>query len=245
MQSPYLFTREVDADGTFPQKVDRHLELVARDAADDNVTEGQNFFQTPARLVLDLVFTLPQTLTSVVQLNIVDVLGVDASAVVGQQGSQRSSDHLRPVDDCNGAAVEAVAVGQNGVVDLEVLKDLDNGEGRAREDALALLCVVEEADVAVHVGNVLMRQTLDVLVHIHDLLQVLVLARSKDRVVHHNAINAGVGVGAENGIFQILAVDFAELILEAAGHQNGSDLIHCYCGAWYRVSGAAGRQKEG
>lgn len=53
---------------------------------------------------------------------------------------------------------ETVSVRQDGVVDVEVLEDLDVGQGGARQDRLlALGLAVQEADVLVHVEDVAMR----------------------------------------------------------------------------------------
>lgn len=203
--------------------MDRDLELVTRHATDDDIAQRENLLQAPAGLLLNLVPPLTQALASVVVLDVVNVLGVDDGTVVGQQRRKRPSHDLRPVDDRNGVSVQAIAVGQDGVVDLEVLEDLDDGERGAGQDALELLGIIEEADVAVHVGNVLVSQALDVLAHIDDVLQVLVLAGAEDGVVDHDAVDAVVAIGLDDGILELLAVDLAKLVLEAAGAQDSSD----------------------
>lgn len=93
-----------------------------------------------------------------VHLHIANVDRVDPRTIIGQQGSQRAPNHLAAVDDGDGVAVQAVAVGQDGVVHVQVLEDLDAGERRAWHDALLCARVrVQKADVLVHVGDVLVR----------------------------------------------------------------------------------------
>lgn len=113
-------------------------------------------------------------------------------------------------------AEQSVSVGQDGVVDIQVLEDLNVGKGSARQNALlALGFRVQEADVLVHVEDVLVAQTLDILADVHDLLQVLVLAVVEDGVVYDDAVDLGVFVGAEDGFFDVVAADRAEGVLES------------------------------
>ena len=63
-----------------------------------------------------------------------DVDAVDAGAVVGEEGCQGSADDFATVDDEDVVAEEPVAVGEDRVVDVEVLEGFDDGEGRAGED---------------------------------------------------------------------------------------------------------------
>lgn len=60
-----------------------------------------------------------------------------------------------------------------------------------------------------------MGEALDIFVDGDDLLQVLVLAVAEDRVVDDYAIDRVVVVGFDEGVFEGLAVDFAELEGEA------------------------------
>lgn len=91
---------------------------------------------------------------------------------------------------------QPVPVGQNRVVDVEVLKDLDVGQRRAGQDALLALGLgVQEADVLVHVEDVAVAEAFNIFVHVDDLLEVLVLAVVEDRVVDYYAVDVGVGVG--------------------------------------------------
>ena len=105
--------------------------------------------------------------------------------------------------------MQPVAVRQNSVVDPEVFEDLDHGERRARKDALFGTGGIEEADVLVHVEDVLMRQALNILISGDNLLQILVLSVAKDGVVDHDTIDLVVVVGIDQSVFELLAVDFA------------------------------------
>lgn len=98
------------------------------------------------------------------ELDAGDVDAVDGGAVVGEQGGQRAAIDFAAVDHGDGLAEKAVAVGEDGVVDLQVLQGLNDGEGSAGEDGLlAVGGCVQEALVVVHVEQVGVAETLDVL----------------------------------------------------------------------------------
>lgn len=111
---------------------------------------------------------------------------------------------------------QPIPIRQDRVVDIQVLEDLDVRQRRARQDALlAFRLAVQEPDVLVHVEDVAVAEPFDVFVHVHDLLQVLVLAVVEDRVVDDYAVDIWVGVGSENGFFDGVAGDVAEGVAEA------------------------------
>lgn len=60
-----------------------------------------------------------------------------------------------------------------------------------------------------------MGEAFNVFVDGHDLLEVLVLAGAEDGVVDYYAVDCWVGVGVKEGVFEVVAVDFAELEGEA------------------------------
>jgi hypothetical protein len=111
--------------------------------------------------------------------------------------------------------VQPVPVRQDGVVYPQVLQDLDHGQWCTRQYALLRVRRVEEADVLVHVEDVAMRQALDILVDGHDLLEVLVLSVAEDGVVYDYAVDGRVVVRVDEGVFEGLAVDFAQVECEA------------------------------
>ena len=98
---------------------------------------------------------------------------------------------------------------------MQVLEDLDHGQRRARQDTLRQLVSVQEADVLIHVEDVLMGQTLDVLFQGDDVLQVLVLAGVVDGVVDDDAVVERVGVCGQDGFFDGVLVDVVEGVGEA------------------------------
>lgn len=111
---------------------------------------------------------------------------------------------------------QPIPIRQDRVVDIQVLEDLDVRQRRARQDALlAFRLAVQEPDVLVHVEDVAVAEPFDVFVHVHDLLQVLVLAVVEDRVVDDYAVDVWVGVGSEDGFFDGVAGDVAEGVAEA------------------------------
>ena len=149
-----------------------------------------------------------------------DVDAVDGGAVVGEEGGERPAVDLAAVDDGYGLAEEAVAVGEDGVVDLEVLEGLDDGQGGAGEDGFLLVGGgVEEADVVVHVEEVGVAEAFDVLGEGDGLLDVAVLlvVAGPDGVVDYDAVYGVVLVGGDDGFFEDFLVDFAEVEGEATG----------------------------
>jgi len=159
---------------------------------------------------------LLQSLTTSELLHTGDINTVHTSSVVGQQRSKRTSHDLGSVHNANGVTEQSVSVGQDGVVDVQVLEDLNVGQRCAGQDALlALGFRVQEADVLVHVEDVAVAETLDIFGDIDYLLQVLVLAVVEDGVVDNDAVNVGVGVGIDNLFLDVVAADFAEGILES------------------------------
>lgn len=108
-------------------------------------------------------------------LDTVDVDRVDLSTVVGEKGGEGTTNNLGAVDNGDDSSVEAVTVGKNSVVDSDIFHHLDQSEGGAGDDTLLGLGLVEEADVVVHIIDVLVVQTLDILADIDDVLEILVL----------------------------------------------------------------------
>ena len=68
------------------------------------------------------------------------------------------------------------------------------------------LLVIKETDVLVHVEDVPMTKTLDVLAHIYDLLQILVLAIVEDGIVDNDTVDISIVVGGDNSLFDIVLV---------------------------------------
>lgn len=91
---------------------------------------------------------------------------------------------------------QSVPVRQNGVVNPQILQNLDDRQGRARQDTLLQPRLVEEADVLIHVEDVPVTEALDILADVRDLLQILVLAVVEDGVVHDDAVDGVVVVGS-------------------------------------------------
>ena len=60
-----------------------------------------------------------------------------------------------------------------------------------------------------------MAETLDILADIDNLLQVLVVTVVEDRVVDDDAVDVRIGVGGKDGLFDIVAGDLTEGVLEA------------------------------
>lgn len=209
---------EVDAHGTVTEQLGGHLELLGRDTANNDVAERQDVLELPALLVVDLVAQLTDALAASEDLDAGDVDGVDGGAVVGEQSSERATVNLATVDDGDGLAEQAVAVGEDGIVDLQVLEGLDDGERSAGEDGLLQVGGrVEEADVMVHVEEVGVAETFDVFGEGDGLLDVLVLAvvADPDGVIDEDAVDVVVVVGGDDALLEVFLVDLAEIEVEA------------------------------
>ncbi len=154
------------------------------------------------------------------QLYAIQIDRVDVSAVVRQQRSQRPPDDLRAIDDRDRLPEQPVPVRDDRVVNLQVFKDFDYSQRRAGKDRLVQVGGrIEEADVLVHVEHVCVGETLDVLGWGDELLDIVVLARGRgeDGVVDYYAVDGGVGVGGEDGFFDVFFGDGADFEEESAG----------------------------
>lgn len=211
----YLFAGEVDAHSTLPQQARIKLVGIAWHTGDDGITQWHGILDRPTLHILDLVSALLEPFAAGELLHARDINTVHTRAVIRQQGGQRSSHDLGSIHHADGVSVQPVPIRQDDVVDMQVLENLHDREGRARQDRLLFLTVrVEEADVLVHVEDIAVTQTLDVLGDVHDLLQVLVLSVVEDGVVDDNAVDGVVGVGGEDGLFDIVVGDFAAGVAE-------------------------------
>lgn len=210
---------KVDADSTIADELGGYLERLDGDSSNDNVTEWKTVLELPTLLVLDLVAGLLDALSSGEDLDTSDVDGVDGGAIVGEEGSKRSAVDLGSVDDSDSLSEKSVPGSQDGVVDLQILKDLDNSERSARKDGLlAVLRRVNEANVVVHVMDVLVSKTLNVLSKVNRLLDVLVVRRvvGEDGVVDNHAVDIVVFIGLHDLLLEKLLVHSSEVKVESA-----------------------------
>lgn len=107
--------------------------------------------------------------------------------------------------------MQALAVIQNIVVDLEVLQNLYNGKRRARQDGLdSITWGVQKADVLIHIADELRRQAFDVLIQTDCPLKRPVTHGIKDWVIDDDAIDIVVLIGVAKLIFQSFAIDFSQ-----------------------------------
>lgn len=159
---------------------------------------------------------LSKALPTVELLHIRNINGIHTRAIIRQQRRQRTPNDLAPINHSDGPPMKPIPIRQYGIVYPQILEDLNNSERGARQDALLRVLGVEEPYVLVHVEDVAVGKALDVLGERDKLLDVLVLPRVEDRVVDYYAVDGGIRVGGEDGIFELFAIDGAELELEAA-----------------------------
>ena len=110
---------------------------------------------------------------------------------------------------------------------MQILQYLDHSERRARQHTLLHLVVVEKADVLIHVEDVLMRQTFDIFLDVHNLLQVLILAVVEDRVVHNDAVYSVVVVRSDNRFFNVVFAYCSKTVFESTTNASTSLIAHC------------------
>lgn len=185
-----------------------YLELVSRNTADDNITERETLLYSPPVHGLNFMLLLLKPGASAELLDVIDIDTVHFGAVVGEQSCQWPADDFAPVNDGNAPAMESSAVVQDCVIDVEVLKNLDDGQRRAWQDGLA--CVVwriEEADVLVHVTDELGRQAFYILEHADGPLESPVTHGVKDGIVDDHTVHFSIGVGISKFILKVLAID--------------------------------------
>lgn len=222
----HLLAGEVDTHSTFAQKASVELVLVTGDTSDDYIAKRHNILQGLSLEINNLMRLLLQTLTTRKLLHTSNVNRVNAGTIVSQQRRKRAANDLGAVHDANSMAMQAVSVRQNGVVDVEVLEDLDVGQGSARQNGLlALGLTVQESDVLVHVEDVAVAQAFHVFGHVHNLLQVLVLTGVEDGVVDNDAVDSIVGVRIENRLLDVVAGHLTQGVLEST--EKSMVLIDC------------------
>lgn len=211
----YLLAREVDTNSTLTQKASIELVLLTGHASNNDITKWYNILQSLALKINNLMRLFLQSLTTSKLLHTSNINRVNTGAIISEQSSKRTTNNFRAVHDANRVSEETVSVRQDGVVDVEVLENLDVGERGARQDGLlALGFAVQEADVLVHVEDVAVAQALNVFGYIDYLLQVLVLASAEDGVVDDYAVDVVVGVCVQDGLFDVVAGHLAHGVLE-------------------------------
>lgn len=124
-----------------------------------------------------LMFLELETNTTVELLDTIDINRVNLGTIVGQESGQRTTNNFGSVNDSNHSSVQAVSVRQDSVIDSDILHDLDQSQGCARNNTLLGLGLVQETNVMVHVVNVLVVKTFHILAHVDDVLEVLILLR--------------------------------------------------------------------
>lgn len=210
---------KVDADHAFSQQLGRHLELFSRDATNNYIRQRQDVVESEVGLVDDLVAQRLDAGPAGEELDAGDVDRVDCRAVVGQQGGEGAAVDFAAVDYRNCLSVEAVSIGEDGVVDLEVFQRFDNRQWGAREDGLFEIGRgVEEANVVVHVEEVGVAETFNILGEGDSLLDVAVLMAlvgGPDGVVDEDTVDFGVVVGGDDGLLEGLLVYLYQVEREA------------------------------
>lgn len=138
---------------------------------------------------------LLQTGSSAELLHASDVDAVDLRTVVRKQSGQGSPNDLAAVDDGNPPAKQPLTGGEECVVDLQMLEDLDDGQRSAWQNGFHGVVRVQKTDVLVHVADELRSQALDILEHADGPLQSAVSLGVEDGIVDDHTVDVVVLVG--------------------------------------------------
>lgn len=148
-----LFAGKVDTDCTVLEMFDGELVSSAGNTRNDNIRVSDGLSECDIS-ISNLVTLVLETLATGVLLGAGNINGVHSSTVIGQQGRERTTNDFTSIDDGDGLTVESVTVGDQGIIHAEVLEDLDHSQGRAGQNTLLGLGLIEKADIVVHVLNV-------------------------------------------------------------------------------------------
>mmetsp|Transcript_48633 Transcript_48633/g.114832 ORF Transcript_48633/g.114832 Transcript_48633/m.114832 type:complete len:436 (-) Transcript_48633:22-1329(-) len=223
-----LEVRDVDHHGTRLDVLGRKAVVLGGDAGDDDLGLSKD--------VLDFVGALHH-LSAAHDVDAVEVNAVHIRAVVGEHGSERAAHDLRAVDDNDVLAVHAVAHRKLLVIHLQVLEDLDDSKGSARQKALlgSLFAGrrldsareraahgVNVADVAVEVGAVRVAQSLYILLHRDSVAQIVIHAATVEagrsaeaRIVDHDSMDRRVVIRSHQSVLKLLLRHLAQLEFDA------------------------------
>lgn len=209
--------RKVDAGSSIANQFRRYLERLGRNTANDDITQWQAVLELPALLVLHLVAGLLDALTTGEELHARDINRVDVRAVVGQKSGERLAVHLGTVDDGDGLSEQAVARSEEGVVDLEILEDLDDRKGCARKNGLeTVVWRIQEANIVVHVFEVCVPHALHVFAEGYSFPNVLIEVRViENRIVYHHTVHVIVLVGGFDVLLQLVFLYCADFKLKS------------------------------
>lgn len=234
-----LFAGEVDDDSAPLDVLGGELVCFRWDAGDNDIGVAGALFEGLVA-VEDLVLLVSEAVASLVELDVVDVCGVDGGTVVGEEGGEGSADDLGAVNDGDGFPVESVTVVQDLVICTDVLEDLDDSQRRAGQDRLHGFGLVQETDVVVHVRDVLEVEALDVLVDGDALLEVLVLLVAEDGEVYNHTVDVVVVVAPVDLLLELVLGDLDEFVLEA----KRVGRLACPCGVHHGGRVVVGKEAD-
>ncbi|KAH9393194.1 hypothetical protein TYRP_022057 [Tyrophagus putrescentiae] len=164
---------------------------------DDNVGARKDVFHLQPRTVLHPVLVELQIVAAVKEEDIGNVHRVDLGAVVGQQGGQRSAHDLTSIDDGDRLVVQLITVGGVFV-------------RRTGNDRLQVFSAVNVPYVVVHVETEEVTETFHIFKRVDAVLNVLVVAAAKDRVVDEDAVDGVVIVSGDDRLFQRLSIELSK-----------------------------------
>ena len=128
-----LLTRKINTNRSLANQLRRKLITRRRHPRNNNITLRSTILECEIR-ILDFVFAEFYACAAMILLDTRDVDGEDFCAVVSEEGGEGTADDFAAVDDCYCAAVETVAVGEDGVVCTEVFENLDVRQSLGGED---------------------------------------------------------------------------------------------------------------
>ena len=109
----------------------RKLELVTRHPSHNSIAERDAIVEGPTSLLHYFMLTFADPFASSELLDSSYIDTVHTSSVVCQKCGQRSPNNLTPIDNAYDTTEKSVAVRKDRVVNVEILKNLDNCQRRA------------------------------------------------------------------------------------------------------------------
>ena len=73
---------------------------------------------------------------------------------------------------------------------------------------------IKKAYVLVHIEDVAVAEAFNILGHVNDLLEILILSIVEYRIIDYDPVNIGIGICFKDSIFDVIAGDITKSITE-------------------------------
>mmetsp|Transcript_9022 Transcript_9022/g.26974 ORF Transcript_9022/g.26974 Transcript_9022/m.26974 type:complete len:355 (-) Transcript_9022:226-1290(-) len=172
----------------------------------------------------------------------VNVDAVNHRPIIGEHRCQWPANNLGPVHDGHGLSSHPIADRALVVVRAEVLQDLDDRQGRARQHAFPGLVGINEALVLVQGPAVKMAQALNILTQGDRIAQVVVVraaiearSASENGIIYHHSMHRWVPAGVLKRLLQLLGVHLSQLKVHAVPPESLASPLRILSRGWVVV----------